>query len=394
MEVSSSQEFLYQIPEFEKFKITENEEIEKKFHNIYCYGDQNKISYKIFFGEDNNSFTMEENDNQVTIKYKTLSESDVIEITSCSFKKESCPSLLKKMLNHIINQEASPFGGKKITINLSLFDLPAARFLSAADFLFPIEYIINKRIKIEKNNRFFMYYKNAHSLPSNQNVALEEIIFNEIEPEEKNLNQNFLKDLLSSKKIFFENKASLLFLDKDIRKKSNKESEYIENWQNFINNYYADTRTTEKYFLQKNDHKLIEITQLENDYFSEFHERTFSNPTTKGIVNNGTFFIKTKKEHEVKGYANMRFFPENSTLFLNLLFFDKMTQGKGIFKDFYKKTKEIVLKKYNPKIIYFYTTEQNAHLEFWKKENFAIKETETPGKLKLICTVSESLSKE
>ncbi len=136
MDPSPSYEFLYQVPKFEKFKITENEEFEKKNYIIFSHGDQNEISYKIFFDEDNNSFTMEENDNQVNIKYKTLSESDFIEITSCSFKKESSPSLLKKMLNHIINQKASPFGGKKIAINFSLFDLPAAHFFQKQVFYF------------------------------------------------------------------------------------------------------------------------------------------------------------------------------------------------------------------------------------------------------------------
>lgn len=392
--MSSPHEFLYQIPEFNKFKITEHEKFEEeKDDKYYAKGTKNGKYYKIFFinNEKNNYFSMEEDNNQVTITYNTLSKFDLIEITSCSFKEKACPALLKKMLDRVLWEEASPFAGKKITINLSQFDLEAARFFAKADFLFPIEYIINKRLKTEENNRFFMYYKNAQISPSNKNVGLEEILFNEIELKE-NHNQNFFKDFLFSKRLFFENKESLLVLDSEIKKKSKDESEYKKNWENFIHNYYADTRTPEKYLL--NDHKLIETTQLENNYFSEFYERTFSNPTTKDIVNNGTFFIKTKGEHQVKGYANIRFFPENSTLFLNLLFFDKMTQGKGIFKNFYEKTKKTVLNKYNPKTIYFYTTEQNTHLEFWKKENFAVKETETPGKLKLICNVPESLSKE
>ena len=108
-----SYEFLYQIPEFEKFKITENEELEKKNYIIFSHGEKNNKYYEICFEENNNFFIMKEDENQIAIRYKTLSESNLIEITSCSFKKKSCPALFKKMLDCIIMQEGSPFAEKK-----------------------------------------------------------------------------------------------------------------------------------------------------------------------------------------------------------------------------------------------------------------------------------------
>lgn len=402
-EQKDNHNFLNEIPTFQKFEITQNEPL-KNLNDFKPYKITN--NYKFFFSEDDNFIIIQEKDNQLTIKFKK--DQNLIEIVSCSFSGISSPSLLNKALITMFENKETPFGSKLIAIKLSLFDLHAVEFFSKSNFLCPIEYSINERIKIKepvesekinKNDKLFYLYFNPIDFKADKLILLNQnknVGFKKINFEEENIDTSFLKDLLSAKKFFYDNKEFFLFLDQE-KKQQSKGNQIIYQglWENFINNYYLDTRTAEKYILKKDNHKLIKKTKLENNYFSEFYEKTFSNPSTKGIVNNGTFFIKEETEKkDVKGYANVRFFPENSTLFLNLVFLDKAIQKKGIFKDFYKKTKEIVLKKYNPKTIYFYTTEQNAHLEFWKKENFAIKETETPGKLKLICTVSDSLSKE
>jgi hypothetical protein len=404
MDPSPSHEFLYQVPKFEKFKILAHHKSLDTLHTIdfLPYSEkellENNTNFKVALHKEKNFLLFQTEENKAIIEFKD--SPSAFEITSCYFSNKIDMNLLNQGLIALTKTsllktqptttetKLEEKKTKPIKVTISKFDISAAQYLTEACFQFPIEYTINKRIKSTDENQFSLFFS-KNTLPIEKNISFEEsLLF-----KEENIDKGFIADLLKSKEILYENKASLPFLNQEIVKKSEgNEITYKQLWERDINNYYADTRTLEKYLFKKNDHKLIEVTELGNNYFSEFRERIFCNPTTKGIVNNGTFFIKEGKE--VKGYANIRFFPEDSTLFLNLLFFDKTIQGEGVFNHFYQKTKEIVLKKYNPKTIYFYTSKKNQHLKFWEKENFEIKETETPEKLKLICTLPESLSKE
>jgi hypothetical protein len=181
------------------------------------------------------------------------------------------------------------------------------------------------------------------------------------------------------KEIFYQNKKYFLFLDNEIRKKSNnEENTYQELWENFINGYYADSRTIEKFLIKKDDHALVHEIPLEKNIKASLYERAVK----KNNLINGTFLIENNKN--IDGYANIRFLEKESILFLNLVFFDDTIKKKGFFRTLFKEAKIFIEKRYQPKIIYFYTTPNNKHLFFWEKEAFKIQKTENKEKIKLI----------
>lgn len=382
MEKSNSYDFLEKVPKFKKFLLkTDHEPKEKtaetalsQYHlSIEASNEEKKI---IFYKDKENS---------ISIEFSYLNNE--IEITGCTFSKEQCQGLLDNAL-----QEASQKGGwekKPIKVSLSPFDFEAARFFLGAHFALPVEYIINKRLKM-KNGQISLYYRKTE-LPTENNVSFEAYT-----GQEETIDTNFIENLIAAKRLFYENKNHLLFLDSDIKNKSEgNEAKYEELWKDFINNYYLDTRTIEQCISTKESHKIIASYNLSENIFAEYLERNITNPTTKGSLINGTFFIKDReKNNKVEGYANIRFFPEESKMFLNLVFFNNSIKLKNLFTTFYKTSKDMLLKKYKVKEVYFYTTKDNTHTKFWESEGFKIEETTTPGKIKLVHMVNKEYPKE